>query len=108
MMLFDLNQTGKILFTKTVHCRTFAQCTHIIFTLGLRERHSRFKRCQTIEVCRRVGQVTEIIFLLRQWQTKFMKQCQAAKQNWAGQRNFGICFCFIFKYSFLYGRNTGC
>ena len=33
-----------------------------------------------------------------QSRTKFMKQCQEIKQNWAGQENFEICFCVIFDY----------
>ena len=32
---------------------------------------------------------------LQSW-TKFMKQCQEIKRNWAGQENFEICFCVIF------------
>ena len=27
-----------------------------------------------------------------------MKQCQEIKQNWAGQKNFEICFCVIFDH----------
>ena len=39
-----------------------------------------------------------IEYYMRNTRTKFMKQFQEIKQNWAEQRNFGIHFCVIFDY----------
>ena len=45
-----------------------------------------------------------------QSRTKFIKQLQEIKQNWAGRRNFGINFCIILGHyyqNFISGRDTG-